>query len=456
MGDRRDRPGRRKLLGVAALLVVAAIVGIVIGGYSKAFTPVVRATVIAERSGLLMEKGAAVNMRGLKIGDVRDVRSHGDGAELDIAIEKAEAGHIPANVIATIGTPTLFGAKYVELKKPPNPSPAPIEDGAVIRTDRVVTEANTLLQSLDNLLTTVDVAKVNAALGGLAVGLQGNGDQLGQLVIQANHYLVGLNPSVPRLAQDLAVAAPVTDTYAAATPDLVRTLDNLRVTSGTLVEREPALHRVLRDVLTISGDAKHLLKDNGGKLDKLVSTLRPTASMLDHYSPMFPCLLASTNQIRRDLEHVMGYEYPGIHTFTSFLPSQEGYIYPRDLPKIGVDVGPTCFGAPIEPRHDVPFPHVVFDDGWLGFATSDAVAPGGAALSSPGMSPLVHRSRGPFDLGAAAPDLPRPDLPRPDLRAPSLPSDMPSGGMRPGTMRPGHVTGLDGGLGGLAGGGLPR
>ncbi len=383
MVDEVGGTARRRVLGLVLVVVlVAAVVG-VIGGYRKAFTPVVEATVLAERAGLLMNEGAAVTVRGLKVGEVRRIRPEGGGAALEVAIDPDEARHIPADVTATIGTPTLFGAKFVELRAPAPASPARIADGAVIRTDRVVTEANTLLESLHNLLTTVDVAKLNSALGGLSTGLQGNGDRLGRMIVQTNGYLRKLNPVVPTLARDLAVAAPVTDTYAAAVPDLVSALDDLAVTTGTLADREPALHRLLVEVAEISGNAQALVEDNGGKVKSLARTLRPTTAMLDRYAPMFPCLFASTNQIRRDLEHVIGYEYPGIHTFTSFLPAQQGYVYPRDLPKIGVTGGgPTCYGAPIEPRHDVPFPHVVFDDGWLGFVPSDALAPGGAAASA--------------------------------------------------------------------------
>jgi phospholipid/cholesterol/gamma-HCH transport system substrate-binding protein len=379
---------RRKILGAVLVLVLVAISVGVVGGYLKWFTPALRATVNAERAGLLMNVGAPVNLRGIKVGDVRAVRPGARGAALDIAIDPDQVRYIPANVTASIGVPTLFGAKYLELGIPAQPSGARIDEGAQIATTAVVTEGNTLLDNLDKLLASVDVAKLNSALGAVSTGLQGRGDRIGNLVVQVNDYLKKFNPSVPQLAQDLSVAAPVTSTYAQATPPLVRALDNLSATSDTLVSQEQGIEKLLSHVTEVSDDGHKLLDDSGDQLVDLVRTLRPTSELLDKYSPMFPCLFASVNQVRIDLERIIGGQYPGVHTLTSFLPASAAYRNPRDLPVVGPKIPPTCFGGPLRPG-DNPFPHVIFNDGGHDFALGDSVIPPGN--QPPATSPLSNK-----------------------------------------------------------------
>ncbi|HEY2202889.1 MAG TPA: MCE family protein [Pseudonocardia sp.] len=389
---RRPEPSRRGLLGVLVVVVAVALAGGIVGGYAKVFTPVVDVSVRADRSGLLMDPGAAVAMRGVTVGEVRAIRPDADGehAVLEVALEPRQAAHIPADAVADIVVPTLLGPKYVELRAPARAGPGRIGEGARIPTASVSTEVNSVLANLNALLGTVDAAKLNSALGALSTSLQGRGERDGQTLAQLNGYLRALNPSLPTLDRDLATGADVAGIYADLSPDLVRVADNLAVTSTTLTVTRAAIPPLLSVTTRTAADGRTLLADNGGALREALGTLRPTAALLARYSPMFPCLLASSNQLRIDLEKVMGGQYPGLHSFTSLLPAQQGYRYPRDLPKVAARTGPSCFGGPLAPA-DAPFPHVRFDDGWTGFVPSDQVT---VAPGSPLPNPLPRPLRG--------------------------------------------------------------
>jgi phospholipid/cholesterol/gamma-HCH transport system substrate-binding protein len=384
--------GRRRLIGALVVLTAVALVVGVVGGYAKTFSPVVAVTIRADRSGLLMDPGAAVAMRGVSVGEVRAVHPDADGehAVLDVALDPVQVPHIPANVRAEIDVPTLLGPKYIDLHPPAQPSPARISEGAQILTTSVSTEVNSVLANLNTLLTSIDVAKLNSALGALSTALHGRGDQVGRLALALNSYLRELNPSVPTLRRDFTVGAGVLRTYADVTPDLVRVLGNFTVTSDTLTDEKAVLPPLLAMTIQVSHRGRTLLDRNGDALRKSLHTLRPTTELLARYSSMFPCLFASSNQLRADLENVMGGQYPGLHAFTSLLPAQQGYQYPRDLPKVDVTTAPSCFGGPLKPA-DAPFPHVRFDDGWEGFEPSDQVrVVPGSPLPDPLPRPLPH------------------------------------------------------------------
>jgi phospholipid/cholesterol/gamma-HCH transport system substrate-binding protein len=291
----------------------------------------------------------------------------------------------------------------------------------VIAADAVGTEANDVLASLNTLLTSVDVGNLSSALGAVSITLRGRGDQLGQLLVDVNSYVEHLNPSIPALNADLATGADVAKIYAGATPDLVRTLSNLAVTSRTITDERDALSPLLAGVISASDATRDILDRNGASLATAMEVLRPTTSMLADYSPMFPCLFATANQERIHLEKVMGYQYAGLHMYDQLIPGVAPYQYSRDLPKIVPPIAPTCFGGPIKPA-DGPVPYVRLGDGTNSFVPSDEVIlRPGSPLPSP--LPRVGPSQGATGLdGRRAPDGSAPAPP-----APAVPGLLPEG-----------------------------
>jgi len=239
----------------------------------------------------------------------------------------------------------------------------------------------------------VDVAKLSSALGALSTSLQGRGDKLGAVLVRFNDYLRGFNPSLPALSADLASGADVLDNYTAVAPDLVRTLDNAAVTSTTVTDRRKEIPALLGSLIALSDDGRALFRESGGPLLDALHTLRPTSELLGEYSPMFPCLFASFDQIRIQLEHAIGYHYPGIHLYTQVLPGAEGYRFPRDLPRLPTTpTAPSCYGGPLPPDRS-PSPHVAFDDGWKGLQRTDRMTVDPTALGPVNPLPRVGAGR---------------------------------------------------------------
>jgi phospholipid/cholesterol/gamma-HCH transport system substrate-binding protein len=292
------------------------------------------------------------------------VEADGDGAVLKVALSPDMVDRIPADVTAEIAAPTVFGAKYVALNAPAGPVDRPIAAGAVITADTVSVEANTLLNGLLTLLGNVDVAHLNSALGAISTSLNGRGNQLGELGVQLNDYLTKFNPSLPALGRDLSGTADVANNLADVAPDLLAVLDNLSVTSSTVVDERPALNGLLSDLITVGTDTRTLLEQNEGSLRDSLSTLRPTSALLARYSVIYPCLFASVNEFQRDIEPVIGGQLPGIHIFTSLMAGSAGYRYPENLPKIDTSAPPSCYGGPLHKTvNDKTFPYVRVDDG---------------------------------------------------------------------------------------------
>jgi len=135
----------RPLAGLATVLVIAAIIAVAVGLFQGSFTTSVPVTVVSPRAGLVMNPDAAVKMRGVEVGKVAsiDVRPNGQ-AVLHLAMQPSQMHLIPANVLVDIASTSVFGAKFVELVPPDNPSPQPLKAGAVLRNKDVTVEINTV------------------------------------------------------------------------------------------------------------------------------------------------------------------------------------------------------------------------------------------------------------------------------------------------------------------------
>lgn len=385
---RRQRPGggehppmlsaraRKQLLGAAGMLVVAAIVALVVLAYEQAFTPAVPATVVAARAGLLMYDGADVTLHGVSVGRVTSITPAGEEAKLGIALDPGQAGHIPANVTASVSDPTVFGPKYIDLVVPAQPSAQRVQAGQVIEPATTPAEVNTVFKNLVAVLGSVHPAQLSATLGALSTALQGRGKQLGDFIAELNSYLREFNPDLPALSRDLGTAPQVLRTYADAAPGLISTLGNLQVTSGTLASQQAQFDAFLLDLTGFSGNARSFLAGNESGLTGTLSTLAPVTALAARYSPEFPCLFASVEQ-QNELA-----TSSKIVLHTAILPGQQGYQYPRDLPKVAAASGPSCYGGPITPDEAANYPLITFNDGTGSYnSRSDSLSPGSPPLA---------------------------------------------------------------------------
>ena len=115
--------------------------------------------------------------------------------ELKLEIYPDQIKHIPANVEAQIRATTVFGAKFVDLVYPSDPSAQRLEAGQVLQSRNVATEVNTVFENLVGVLDQIDTAKLNSVLSALAEGVRGKGERIGQATTDANQVFLALNPA---------------------------------------------------------------------------------------------------------------------------------------------------------------------------------------------------------------------------------------------------------------------
>src|SRR3954468_2364609 len=122
MSSTRGRTVRRRLQGVAFLVVLAALLGLSVAFYNKAFTDVATVTLQTDTAGNQLQEASDVKVRGVLVGEVRAVHADLDGATITLGIDPKYLPQIPDNVTARLLPKTLFGERFVSLVPPPSPS----------------------------------------------------------------------------------------------------------------------------------------------------------------------------------------------------------------------------------------------------------------------------------------------------------------------------------------------
>jgi phospholipid/cholesterol/gamma-HCH transport system substrate-binding protein len=382
------RSHARPLAGLAMVALIAGIVAVAVILFRGGFVKPVPVTVVSERAGLVMNPDAKVKMRGVEVGKVASIEDRPDGhAILHLAMDPTQVHLIPSNVTVDIASTTVFGAKYVQLEAPPNPSPQPIREGQVIDAKSVTVEINTVFEQLQSVLSKIEPAKLNQTLGALAQGVDGRGQKIGQMLSDFDHLLATLDPSLPNLRHDISVAPEVLRAYGDAAPDLLSTVKSATTISQTFVDEQNNLDAVLVSAIGLADIGNDVVGTNRQPLTDVLHLLAPTTDLLHEYAPGLNCSLGGI----LDLSNTPPLPVPGILVSTAFPLAAERYRYPGHLPKVAATGGPHCtdMGLPVVPPNFQP-PYLVADVG----ANPWQYGNQGILLNSDGLKQLLY---GPID-----------------------------------------------------------
>jgi len=340
MDDRDEglHPGWATLILV---LVVAALFWLTYALFTGTFRKSVPVTLTSDRAGLVMETNAKVKLRGVQVGRVAAIAGGKEPVVLKLQIDPDQIKYIPANVEAQIRATTVFGAKFVDLVYPDEPSPQRLAENQVLKSRNVSTEVNTVFQNVVSVLNQIDTAKLNSTLGALAQGVRGQGERIGQATTDANQVLLELNPRSDTIRADWQALKGFSDTYSVAAQDILTTLKAASTTSVTITSHAEALDALLLATIGLSNSGIDLLAPSQANLIKAINVLEPTTNLLYKYNPEYTCLLMGAKTIL----DTGGYESAGgngrtLVLDTSLALGDDPYHYPDNLPVIGAKGGP--------------------------------------------------------------------------------------------------------------------
>ncbi|MCT7657147.1 MCE family protein [Mycobacterium deserti] len=363
--EARITPAVWTLFLLAAVGALIAVTSVMFAGTFRSYVPV---TLTSDRAGLVMESGAKVKLHGVQVGQVTTIKGGQNPATLKLEIYPDQVKYIPANIGAEIRATTAFGAKYVNLLYPRDPSPDRLVSGQVIRSQNVSTEVNTVFENLTNVLHEIDPPKLNGALTALAEGLQGQGERIGEAISGGTEVLKAINPRADTIRRDWQALKGFSDTYSAAAEDILTVLDAASTTSTTISEHSKQLDDLLLSVIGLSRSGIDVLAPSKDNLVRAINVLEPTTSLLLKYDPQLTCLLQGGKLVLDDFVPVTG----GANGYSTILDvallfGDDSYRYPDNLPIYGGKGGPGgkpgCGSLP-DVAKNWPVRYLVTNSGW--------------------------------------------------------------------------------------------
>lgn len=350
------------------ITVIAAFIWVCSAVFAGALTPTVPVTLMADRSGLVMESGAKVKMRGVQVGRVSGVDGGTSPVRLKLELFPEQIKNIPANTEAQIRATTIFGAKYVDLIYPESPSAQRISAGTVLQSRNVSTEVNTVFQNLVDVLHQIDPPKLNATLTAIADGVRGRGPQMGEAISAADRVLGALNPRMDTVQEDWRALGKTSDAYGTAAPHILAMLDGAATTSATISAHASDLDALLLNMTGFSQAGIDLLAPNKDNLIHAINVLAPTTDLLLKYQPEYTCTLQGAKWWLDN----GGYETSGGNGRTivlddALLFGDDSYRYPDNLPIVAAKGGPgghpSCGSLP-DVSKNYPVRSLVTNTGW--------------------------------------------------------------------------------------------
>ena len=177
-----------------------------------------------------LQKSSRVNLRGVEVGNVREIELQDSNVKVEIAIAAEYAEMIPDNSVAEIASAGLMGGMEIYIVQGDSKKAMP--DGGTfkgeVRTDMFSMLAGKGSELLDGLNTTVD--NVNTILADNRAGI-------GQLVANLE-----------------SVTATIDAVLASSSSDIKGSLSDLHAFTTTLTENSGRIEAMLTNLETFSGD----------------------------------------------------------------------------------------------------------------------------------------------------------------------------------------------------------
>jgi phospholipid/cholesterol/gamma-HCH transport system substrate-binding protein len=375
MDNRSRRAGIDPIWWAPVLLLVTiglvAMTALLFTGALRTFVPL---TLVSDRSGLVMEPGAKVKLRGVQIGVVDSIseRSNGAGAlsALQLKMDPGPFRYLPADVEAEIKSSTAFGAKYVELIVPDEAGAdiKPLASGAVLRSRNVTVEVNTVFGNLQAVVSAIDPAKLNAVLTAVAEAVRGKGERIGEAIVQADAVLRVVNPRIDTIRTDWQLFGATAEAYSGAAQDILSVLDSFSTTATTLAGHAGALDAMLLSAVGFSQAGVSTIGANQPALVRAMNILDPTTALLLKYSPSYTCLFQGAQWfLDNGGRDALGGNGKSVIMDAALLAGDDPYRFPNNLPIVNATGGPGgkpgCGSLP-DVSKNFPVKYLVTDTGF--------------------------------------------------------------------------------------------
>lgn len=285
---------RNMISGAIGILIVVSLTTLGIkasfgafdGGYQ------LQGEFAAAGQGLL--SGSDVKIRGVNVGEVKNIRLVDNRAQITLRIE--DDTQVPVTAQAVIRPKTLFGEKFVDILPGDDELSGPyLGDGDEITDTLGGFELEQVLSDTFPVLEAIDPAELATILDELATSADGLGPNINRSIVNSavlSELAVSNDAEFRQFTTDLALLAEELEIIA---PDLVAGARDLNVALPTLNARSDQLDEALTQTARLARDVADIFEANESfTTNALTDGSRNVQVLFDRRSQIQPLLLGIT------------------------------------------------------------------------------------------------------------------------------------------------------------------
>lgn len=349
--------------------------------------------------------GSPVRALGIDVGSITDVENRDGVVHVTMALD--EGTELPADARAVVVPVTVLGERYVQLSPVYEGGPK-LEDGDVIPQSRtqVPFEIDELLRGLDGYLGQIDPERAGDLITNLADLLEGQGQELNDLIRNASgtvDLLADKGDELGAIVESLAQLTTTLGGRTAAVQELIRSYDTV---TGVLVGNQDDLNAFITNLDRAAVELGGLLQRHRDPLRRDLGVLTTAGRTLERNIDRLELMLESTPRLfaaaaraydpERNVLVLNNQAEPGLASdlYKARLRDRLAGLCRRIIVALG---GPAAAGAA----------------GLVAADCANASSPFWDALFADTPAPQPPAAEPPVDLPTGPP--PVPDLPLPDV-----------------------------------------
>lgn len=223
---------------------------------------------------------AEVTYRGVKVGEVGELRLTDSGVTVPLDIENS-APRIPVDVKAVVTNRSAVGEQYVDLQPQENGGPF-LEDGAKIprSATRTPLPVEDLMMNLNSFVKSVPTESLSTVVEELGTAFQGNGGNLQTILDTTREFTAEAQQHVPQTKKLLEDGRTVLATQNEQGSSIKSFSRDLRLVTEQLESSDPDLRAVIENAPGAGRQVSGLLHETGPQLGELLSNLTTTSELL--------------------------------------------------------------------------------------------------------------------------------------------------------------------------------
>jgi phospholipid/cholesterol/gamma-HCH transport system substrate-binding protein len=244
--------------------------------------------------------GAEVTYRGVRVGQVSDMKLSRDGVDVVLDIDKGR-DTIPADTLALVGNKSAVGEQYVDLE--PRTDKAPfLKDGSTIATadTQVPVSTTQILTSVDAFVNSVPEQTLRTVVSELGAGFKGSADDLARLIDSSDSFIAAASQNfdvTTALIRDSNTVLRTQSDKGSAIRSFAR---DLSLFSGVVADNDVSLRALIDNGSATANELRTFLEQNQVDLGGLINNLVTTGEVVVKHLPgirqilvLFPYEVAS-------------------------------------------------------------------------------------------------------------------------------------------------------------------